>query len=161
MDSPLGKTALVNLMFAATLCLSACTAQCAAAETPPVAVVSGDPERVSVRAERAPLDTVLTELARRTGLDVDWLGPRGQEPVSAQLEGVPLAVALERLLASRNHSLFLAAGQPTRVVIGSLTASGRSRITAGAAASPASEEGASEESVDEVPAVGMELEWEA
>jgi hypothetical protein len=159
MESPLGMTATRNLLFAAVLCLGACTAQTSAAGTTSLAVEVAGPERISVRAERAPLDAVIAEVARQTGLEVTWLGPRGSEPVSARLERVDLAAALERILRGRNHSLFLADGRPARVVIGSLTASGQLRMPRAPAPEREAEQSFPYE--EDLPAVAMDDEREA
>lgn len=85
----------------------------------PVVVAPGG--RVSVSAEQAPLAVVLDELAQRTGVRVDWLGARGDEPVRVRLEEVSLRTALQHLLAGRSHGIALAAGRPVRVWVGSRT----------------------------------------
>ena len=160
----LATTAVGNLLFAATLSLGACTAQSVAAGTSSLTVVAAGPEQVSVQAERAPLDTVIAELARQTGLGVDWLGPRGSEPITARFDRVRLEVALERILLDRNHGIFLSNGRPARVVIGSTTSTARRRTAPSLAAasdrgSTASDDPSADElPVDELPAVAMDDE---
>ena len=134
MRRPLALTAVGNLLLAAAVCLGACTAQSVAAGTSSLTVVAAGPEEVSVQADRAPIDAVVAELARQTGVEVEWLGPRGGEPVTARFDRVRLEVALERILLDRNHGIFLSNGRPARVVIGSATSTARRR-TASALAS--------------------------
>lgn len=150
------RTVFAKLMLGVTIFLEACTAQSVAAGASRWTVEVVGPEQISVHADRAPLAELVAEVARRTGLEVTWLAARGDEPVTVRIDRLHLENALERLLQGRNHSVFLAAGRPARVVIGSLTASAEAR-TRSAAAPSVSEELPG----DPVPAVGMEFEREA
>jgi hypothetical protein len=150
------RTAFAQLMLGVTIFLEACGAQSVAAGASRWTVEIVGPEQITVHADRAPLADVIAEVARRTGLEVTWLGARGDEPVTVRVDRLHLEGALARLLKGRNHSVFLAEGRPARVVIGSLTASGETR--AHSAEPPRESE---EMPGDRVPAVDMEFEREA
>ena len=162
MRRPLAKTALGTLLFAATLCLGACTAQSLVAGSSSLTVVATGPEQVSVHADGVPLDQVIAELARRTGLEVAWLGPRGSEPITARIDRVRLEVALECILLDRHHGIFLADGRPSRVVIGSATSMARRHTAPSLAAKGDLEGGATgDPSADERSAVTLDDELDS
>ena len=77
----------------------------AAAHSPPYqlqAVIEGD--LVTLEARSVPVEAVLSELARQSNLEIRAYGPIA-EPISIELERVPLPEALHRILRNCDYAL--------------------------------------------------------
>ena len=75
-----------------------------------------DGNRVSVRAEGAPLGKILLAIASRTGMVVHLRGDTASRPIHLQFANLRLDVALRRLLAGTSYSLvYSQPGNPARV----------------------------------------------
>jgi hypothetical protein len=77
--------------------------------------------RVTARVSSAPLRTVMTALSRLSGVEVRWMGQPREEPVSFQIDNLPLAEALGRILKT-NLILTYAPGGRSLVLVGILPA---------------------------------------
>lgn len=72
--------------------------------------------RLTGRVDRADLADVLAELRRQAGLEIRGLPPEPQ-PISVELDGVPLADALPRLFPGRSFLLTYDGTRPARVIV--------------------------------------------
>jgi hypothetical protein len=72
--------------------------------------------RLTGRVDGADLADVLAELGRQAGLEIRGLAPEPQ-PISVELDGVPLANALPRLLPGRSFLLTYDGTRPARVIV--------------------------------------------
>jgi type II secretory pathway component HofQ len=73
-------------------------------------------QRLSVQADRAPLNPLLTEVADRSGIEI-YLQGETEEKVSVDLRNVGLEQGLKRLLRGINHAFTYGHDASGRVVI--------------------------------------------
>jgi hypothetical protein len=64
-------------------------------------------QTLSATVVDTPLDEVLAELARRTGTTVKWIEARSTTRVTLSFHRLPMAAAVDRLLAEQNYILIL------------------------------------------------------
>ena len=78
-----------------TLCLALPLAQAAGTNGLQIEVQGG---RVTVRAEKVPLNRILDRLAQQTGMKVTYEASPPSQPVTATLESLPVRDAVVRLM---------------------------------------------------------------
>lgn len=89
----------------------------AAASQPSILEVVYDPasDLVSIRARHSSLGNVLQELAKKAHLDIDWRNDElVTEPVSADIEALPLEQALHQLLREFNSAFVYSPASDTQ-----------------------------------------------
>lgn len=96
-------------LFTAVALLSAVPTNAAPSETP----------RVSIRFEATPVEAAVAQLGARIGAALEWRGGNDPRTVSVELSDVPLAEALERVLATRSFFVVSRAhsATPQRIVV--------------------------------------------
>ncbi len=131
-DDPVSDTLTVMRLWFGTLVLLAATS--AWAEV----TVLTESDRVSLRAVAAPLNAVLDQLARKTGMKVVYEGGPPRQPVTLTVEGRTATEAVLAVLEGQGVNFGLRADESGKHVV-SLIVAGQApagAVTTGAAAAP-------------------------